>query len=129
LASQGTCPYGQSVHAGASLSGCARAHPSATGVSDRGEGIPDDDLPHIFERWTGIGLAGVRRILEQHGGGIAVESRVGEGTTFTRSTLMRMAPPLGLYLTALPTRLLNTRSSRMVKVGQEQVENASRRPG
>jgi signal transduction histidine kinase len=64
-------------------------------VSDQGEGIPDADLPHIFERFhrgtnvagripgTGIGLSGARRILEQHGGSIMVESAVGEGTTVT----------------------------------------------
>jgi signal transduction histidine kinase len=64
-------------------------------VSDRGEGIPKEDLPHVFERFrrgrnvqgripgTGIGLAGVHRIVELHNGSIAVESRVGEGTTFT----------------------------------------------
>jgi len=64
-------------------------------VSDRGEGIPESDLPHIFERFrrgqnvegripgTGIGLAGVQRIVEQHQGTIAVDTRVGVGTTFT----------------------------------------------
>jgi signal transduction histidine kinase len=64
-------------------------------VSDRGEGIPSSDLPHIFERFmrgrnvegripgTGIGLAGVHRIVQLHGGSISVESEVGRGTTFT----------------------------------------------
>ncbi|HET6316469.1 MAG TPA: hybrid sensor histidine kinase/response regulator [Chloroflexota bacterium] len=64
-------------------------------VTDHGEGIPEVDLPHVFERFrrggnvsgripgTGIGLSGARRILEQHGGTIAVESAVGEGTTVT----------------------------------------------
>jgi signal transduction histidine kinase len=64
-------------------------------VSDRGEGIPESDLPHIFERFwrgqnvegripgTGIGLAGVQRIVEQHNGTIAVDTKVGVGTTFT----------------------------------------------
>jgi signal transduction histidine kinase len=64
-------------------------------VSDRGEGIPESDLPHIFERFrrgqnvegripgTGIGLAGVQRIVEQHQGTIAVDTKVGVGTTFT----------------------------------------------
>jgi signal transduction histidine kinase len=64
-------------------------------ISDSGEGIPESDLPHIFERFrrgrnvegripgTGIGLSGVRSILEQHGGSIAVESAVGQGTTVT----------------------------------------------
>jgi PAS domain S-box-containing protein len=64
-------------------------------VQDRGIGIPADDLPHIFERFrrggnvgehargTGIGLAGVRQILEQHEGTIHVESKEGAGSTFT----------------------------------------------
>jgi signal transduction histidine kinase len=64
-------------------------------VEDHGEGIPDGDLPHIFERFrrggnvehripgTGIGLAGARQIVELHGGTILAESRVGEGSTFT----------------------------------------------
>ena len=64
-------------------------------VSDYGEGIPESDLPHIFERFrrggnvegripgTGIGLSGVRRIIELHNGSISVQSRLGQGTTFT----------------------------------------------
>lgn len=61
-------------------------------VTDHGVGIPEADLPHVFERFhraanvgsirgTGIGLWGARRIVEQHGGHIAVDSTVGEGTT------------------------------------------------
>jgi signal transduction histidine kinase len=64
-------------------------------VQDAGLGIPASDLPHIFERYyragnvrgriagTGIGLASVRQIVEQHGGTVAVESREGHGTTVT----------------------------------------------
>ena len=64
-------------------------------VQDAGLGIPAPDLPHIFERYyragnvrgrivgTGIGLASVRQIVEQHGGTVAVESREGHGTTVT----------------------------------------------
>jgi signal transduction histidine kinase len=64
-------------------------------VRDRGEGIPAADLPHIFERFhrggnvegripgTGIGLAGVRSIVELHNGRIDVDSAVGYGTTVT----------------------------------------------
>ena len=64
-------------------------------VTDQGIGIPAADLPHIFERFrrarnagrriegTGIGLAGARRIVEQHGGAIEVESHEGQGSTFT----------------------------------------------
>jgi signal transduction histidine kinase len=68
---------------------------AALSVADRGEGIPAADLPHIFERFrrgrnvegrfpgTGIGLAGVYRIIELHHGTISVESQIGEGTRFT----------------------------------------------
>jgi signal transduction histidine kinase len=76
---------------------CVRSEPGSAvlSVADRGEGIPASDLPHIFERFrrgrnvegripgTGIGLAGVHSIVEQHRGSISVDSRIGEGTTFT----------------------------------------------
>ena len=64
-------------------------------VSDVGEGIPESDLPHVFERFrrghnvegripgSGIGLAGVHTIVELHRGTIAVHSEVGQVTTFT----------------------------------------------
>lgn len=64
-------------------------------VGDHGVGIPVADLPHIFEffrrgrnveqqtRGLGLGLASVRRIVEQHGGCVEVASEEGVGTTFT----------------------------------------------
>ncbi|GIW04127.1 MAG: hypothetical protein KatS3mg059_0747 [Thermomicrobiales bacterium] len=64
-------------------------------VKDRGIGIPVADLPAIFDRYyrgrnvtfrssgAGIGLAGARQIVEQHGGTITVESVEGQGSTFT----------------------------------------------
>jgi K+-sensing histidine kinase KdpD len=62
-------------------------------VRDTGPGIPPERLPHVFEqfwqgdskdrRGVGLGLAIVKAIVEAHRGSIAVESRVGEGSTFS----------------------------------------------
>ena len=65
-------------------------------VADSGSGIAPEDLPHVFERFyrgrsmvkyevpgTGLGLAIVKEIVDLHRGQIEVESRPGEGTTFT----------------------------------------------
>jgi signal transduction histidine kinase len=63
-------------------------------VSDTGVGIPEDQLPLIFERFyradpsrtaggAGLGLSIARQIAEAHGGTIEVESTPGEGSTFT----------------------------------------------
>jgi heavy metal sensor kinase len=65
-------------------------------IKDTGIGIPAEDIPLIFERFyrvdksrsrtgggSGLGLAICRHIAEVHGGKIEVESRVGEGSTFT----------------------------------------------
>jgi signal transduction histidine kinase len=61
-------------------------------VSDTGPGIAPEQLPLVFDRFwkaeetaragTGLGLAICKGIVEQHGGRIWVESRLGEGTTF-----------------------------------------------
>jgi len=72
-------------------------------VEDNGFGIPEHELPTIFDRFTraqnaqqrregtGIGLALVKEIVEAHGGTITVRSVVGQGTTFT-VTLPRGRP-------------------------------------
>ncbi|HZR99765.1 MAG TPA: sensor histidine kinase [Chloroflexota bacterium] len=64
-------------------------------VQDHGMGIPRDELPRIFDRFyrgsrvvgqirgSGIGLAAVRQIVEQHGGTVVVESAEGAGAVFT----------------------------------------------
>jgi len=64
-------------------------------VADTGIGIPEESLPHLFEEFyrapnarefdigTGLGLAIVKDLVGRYGGRIEVESRVGEGTTFT----------------------------------------------
>jgi signal transduction histidine kinase len=64
-------------------------------ISDTGEGIPSEHLPHIFERFyrvetsrsrneggAGLGLAIVKQMVEAHGGRVWVESEIGKGSTF-----------------------------------------------
>ncbi|MEP7137706.1 MAG: ATP-binding protein, partial [Chloroflexota bacterium] len=63
-------------------------------VKDSGAGIASEDLPFIFDRFwrgdrsrsdrahSGLGLAITRQLVQAHGGEIAVQSEVGEGTTF-----------------------------------------------
>ena len=60
-------------------------------ISDTGSGIPNEDLPRIFEpfystkgqKGTGLGLAVIWGIIDNHNGTINVNSEVGSGTTFT----------------------------------------------
>jgi signal transduction histidine kinase len=59
-------------------------------ISDTGEGIRSDEIDRIYRpfyttkhRGTGLGLAITRGIVERHGGQIEIESKLGEGTTFT----------------------------------------------
>jgi signal transduction histidine kinase len=65
-------------------------------VEDTGMGIPEDELPHVFDRFfrgvkprsmqltgTGMGLAIVKEIVELHGGRVTVQSQVDVGSTFT----------------------------------------------
>lgn len=68
-------------------------------VKDNGEGIPAEQLPHVFERYwtmkegnpngTGLGLYITQGIVEAHGGRIEARSEVGKGTEF------RFTMPLG----------------------------------
>lgn len=72
-------------------------------VRDQGLGIPAADLERIFEPFvrganvvgqvngTGLGLAGARRIVEQHGGSLTAESQEGHGATFTMRLPMATA--------------------------------------
>jgi len=71
-------------------------------VNDNGVGIPNDQIPYIFEHFyrvdesrrsatggTGLGLAVAKKIMELHGGHIHVRSRINQGSTFTLSLPMR----------------------------------------
>jgi signal transduction histidine kinase len=96
------------------------AHPAgeavAIAVRDTGIGIAPEDQERIFDEFrqvsgdtgkqegTGLGLALTRRFVELHGGSIRVESRVGEGSTFTVTLPLRRSPagePVGAE-SALP---------------------------
>ena len=65
-------------------------------VKDSGSGIPEDDLPFVFERFykadkartrgragTGLGLAIAKNIIDAHHGHISAQSKLGQGTTFS----------------------------------------------
>jgi signal transduction histidine kinase len=77
-------------------------------VSDRGSGIAEADLPHLFERYwkgrakgrqgVGLGLYIARGIIEAHGGRMWVESRIGHGSTFFFS--LPVAPDVGAHAPA-----------------------------
>ncbi len=67
-------------------------------VSDTGEGIAANDIAHVFEPFfstksegTGLGLALVHRVVQEHGGDIDVRSSSGLGTTFTLTLPFRHA--------------------------------------
>ncbi len=95
-------PAGASVRVAAAATAAGKIE---IAVSDRGSGISDEHLAHIFDRLyqvrddhpgsakggaLGIGLAIVKSIVEAHGGLVRVRSRVGHGTTFRFS--LRTAP-------------------------------------
>jgi len=76
--------------------GESRRRAVAVAVSDRGEGIAKVHLPRLTERFyrvdnarsrklggTGLGLAIVKHIVNRHRGSLAIESEVGQGSTFT----------------------------------------------
>ncbi|MGY2875258.1 PAS domain S-box-containing protein [Marmoricola sp. URHA0025 HA25] len=87
-------------------------HTCRLSVSDTGLGIPPDEVKDVFQRFfrssnvradaiqgTGLGLSIVRSIVERHRGQIDVQSRQGEGTTFT------IVLPLAARLSPMETRV------------------------
>jgi signal transduction histidine kinase len=86
-------------------------------VTDRGIGIPAEDVPHVFDRFRrgsnvdhrkfsgiGLGLFICHGIVEQHGGRIWVESAPGRGTTF--HVALPQAAPEAVPLDASPAHEL-----------------------
>ncbi|MEE8343533.1 MAG: HAMP domain-containing sensor histidine kinase [Gammaproteobacteria bacterium] len=84
-------PKGGSIH----LSSEAHGQHVEVKVADSGHGIPENELPHIFERFyrkssanagsregAGLGLAIAQRIVELHGGKISVQSTINHGSVF-----------------------------------------------
>ena len=70
-------------------------------ISDNGTGIAPEDIHHIFKRFyrskhsldtqgIGLGLPLAKSIIEGQGGVIAVQSEIGNGTTFTLSFLTEL---------------------------------------
>ncbi len=88
-------PDGGAIDVVVRLEGEGREACAVLEVQDQGMGIPAEDLPQVFERFfrgsnvtgkisgTGIGLAGVRQIVEQHAGSVWAESTEGKGTRFS----------------------------------------------
>ena len=79
-------------------------------VTDQGEGIPEEDLDRVFERFfrvdqarsrntggTGLGLSIVKHAVQNHGGEVRVWSQPGRGSTFTirLPEASSVRPPIG----------------------------------
>lgn len=87
-------PDGGDITLRLSQEGEAGSDVAVLSVTDRGIGIPEDEIPRIFDRFyrasniggvagTGVGLASAAQIVQQHGGSIDVASGEGRGSTFT----------------------------------------------
>jgi two-component system, OmpR family, sensor histidine kinase BaeS len=102
-------------------------------VADTGVGIDAAELPHIFERFyrgssaneargtgSGLGLAIVKSIVDMHAGRINVESRVGQGSTFS---VVLVRDPRGVAAPAASASTAPTTPSRAP--GPDEVANSS----
>jgi two-component system, OmpR family, sensor histidine kinase ResE len=97
-------PSGAAIRMGAERQTSSRGAMLLLTVEDEGQGIPQEDLPYIFERFykadkarkretsggggTGLGLAIAKNLVEAHGGKIRAESEPARGTRFTISLPM-----------------------------------------
>ncbi|MCB9946923.1 MAG: PAS domain-containing protein [Rhodospirillaceae bacterium] len=91
----------------------------AVSVADVGDGIPRAHLPRLTERFyrvdpgrsralggTGLGLAIVKHILSRHRGRLTVDSRVGQGSTFTVVLPLPAKPPAGVTVPGTPVKAI-----------------------
>lgn len=87
---ENACKYGS--QRGLAIEGAARNGWVSVSVTDRGEGIPESDLPKVFNKFfrrsvgrptgSGLGLWISRGLVESHGGELSAESILGHGSTF-----------------------------------------------
>lgn len=109
-------------------------------VSDTGEGIPEEDMKHIFEPFytkkvmgrsgTGLGLAVVWGTIKDHNGYIDVQSKIGQGTTFTLYfPVTREEAAQAIQVVALSDYTGNEESILVVDDIKEQRELAARMLG
>jgi CheY-like chemotaxis protein len=108
-------------------------------VTDTGQGMPPEVVPHIFEpffttkpedRGTGLGLATVSGIVQQSGGTIRVESAVGVGTTFSiylppavQESRVAVAPPRAARTGGSETILLVEDDVALLEILKETLEH------
>jgi PAS domain S-box-containing protein len=88
---ENACKYGSAV--GMAVSASVVANEVALSVADCGEGIPEADLPRVFNKFfrrdmgrptgSGLGLWISRGLVEAHGGHLTASSVLGTGTTFS----------------------------------------------
>src|SRR5262249_45048563 len=96
-------------------------------VRDTGMGIPEEELPRLFERFhqvqgvrgrapegTGIGLALVAELVKLHGGSIRVESTCGRGSTFVVAVPLASGPSAGGDAGSVTARPTPSRVERYV---------------
>lgn len=87
-------PRGGIISVAVTEEGASDHRVAVIAITDHGLGVPEDERDLVFERYrrgsnvsdihgSGVGLWSVREIVVRHGGSLVVDSRIGEGSTFT----------------------------------------------
>ena len=120
----------------------AEGHFVGLTVADTGVGIPEAELPHLFERFrrvkgarsrthegTGIGLALVQELARTHGGSVRVESREGSGSAFTVTVKSGTAHlPSGRAATRHARAAMTTQAAAFVQEALQWTSDANALP-